>query len=53
MKKQAFSNGSLKEAPEALPKDDFIKRLEETTSVVDFYRKKQEIISRLRRAQGE
>ena len=51
MKKQTFMNGSVKEAPEVLPKDDFLERLEKTTSVVDFYSHKETILKRLRRAQ--
>jgi len=46
MKKQVFSNGSVEEPTEDL----FIKTLVETTSVVDFYKHKEEIIKRLQEA---
>ncbi len=44
MKKQAFSNGIIKEPME----DRFVKILENTTSVVDFYKHKEKILEHLR-----
>ena len=43
MKKQAFSNGGIKE-----PVDKFVEMLELTTSVVDFYKHKDKILEHLR-----
>ena len=45
MKKQAFSNGTVRDVPR---KDrNFLKRLENITSAVDFYNQKEEILKRL------
>ncbi len=48
MKKQAFSNGSLKIQPIKNSREKFIEKLENTKSVLDFYKHKEKIIETLR-----
>ena len=48
MKKQVVSNGEVKNDTN----EAFVKRLEVTTSFVDFYSLKEEIIKKLRGTQG-
>lgn len=48
-----MSNGKVRDAPSKKHSDKFLKRLELTTSAVDFYNHKEEILKRLRGAQEE
>lgn len=53
MKKEAIQNGKVRDAPSKKHSNGFLKRLQETTSAVDFYNHKEEILKRLRGAQEE
>ncbi len=48
MKKQAFDNGSIKIKPILNTNEKFVKKLENTKSVLDFYKHKEKIIKLLR-----
>jgi len=45
MKKQAFNNGDVSGQSD----DEFIKELEQTTSLVDFYKNKDKILEKLKK----
>ena len=48
MKKQVFDNGSIKIKPIKNTNEKFVKKLENTKSVLDFYKHKEKIIKLLR-----
>ena len=53
MKKEAMSNGEVRDVPQKKLSKHFLEKLEATTSAVDFYNQKDEILKRLRGAQEE
>ena len=48
MKKQAFDNGSINIKPILNTNEKFVSKLENTKSVLDFYKHKEKIIELLR-----
>ncbi len=48
MKKQAFDNGTINIKPVKNTNEKYIAKLENTKSVLDFYKQKQKIIELLR-----